>query len=378
LTRQQQEVVQFRPEGDLLVKGIPGSGKTLTIVARAAKLASMPLLAPEAGVPLVRVFSFNRMLMEWIRFLSGQLEEAAPEVTTFDSWAYRTLGALGVRGVEFDDSARVLIETAKAKGGLPRAYLAHHVLVDEGQDLTHEELRIIKASALTSFTIAADKAQNIYKTGFTWKSVGINVQGRTRSLGTAMRGTRQIYQLASDLARKDPDLDADDLIADVDGLRDGPTPELFVCRSFEAENRAVRETIRLAQGENRFGTIAILHPHRRAAYGIAKEFAGRVLEPRKPDMLSPGVIASTIHGVKGLEFDTVIIKGINEGVIPARSRPGVAVDDADGGALSGDYARRVLYVAMTRAKRRLVLVSGPRPSPLINELDGGHYRRVDY
>src|SRR5687767_1654765 len=90
LTRQQQEVVQFRPEGDLLVKGIPGSGKTLTIVARAAKLASMPLLEPEAGVPLVRVFSFNKMLSEWIRFLSNQLGEAAPEVTTFDSWAFRS------------------------------------------------------------------------------------------------------------------------------------------------------------------------------------------------------------------------------------------------------------------------------------------------
>jgi superfamily I DNA/RNA helicase len=376
LTRQQQEVVQFRPDGDLLVKGIPGSGKTLTIVARAAKLASMPLLAPEVGVPLVRVFSFNKLLSEWIRFLSSQLGEAAPEVTTFDSWAYRCLNQLKASdGVEFDDYARVLIAAAKKHGGLPRAYLAHHVLVDEGQDLTAEELRIVKASALTSFTIAADKAQNIYATGFTWKSVGIKVQGRSRSLDTAMRGTRQIAALAADLAHNDPGLDPDDIIANVERLRDGPMPEIFVCRAFEGESRAIRETVRLAQGENRFGTIAILHPHKKAVYALAHEFGGRVLEPKKPDMVSPGIIVSTIHKVKGLEFDTVIIKGVNDGLLPARDRPGQAAGE---GPLSGEYARRLLYVAITRAKRRLVIVTGARPSPLIEELARGHYRRVDY
>ena len=211
LTGQQAEVVGYRPEGDLLVKGLPGSGKTLTIVARAARLASMPLLNPEAGVPLVRVFSFNQMLMEWIRFLANQLDETPPEVTTFDSWAYRSLRALGTTVPDsYDDYASALIAAIKAKGGMPRAYLAHHVLVDEAQDLTSEELRVVKSSALTSFTVAADKAQNIYRTGFTWKSVGINVQGRPGPSRQGCGEPSRSRALPQSLAKHDPDLAAED------------------------------------------------------------------------------------------------------------------------------------------------------------------------
>ena len=155
------------------------------------------------------------------------------------------------------------------------------------------------------------------------------------------------------------------------------TPEVFLPVLFEAEDRAVRETIRLAQSENRARTIAIpasASGERRSP--SQRRIGGRVLEPKKPDMTSPGVIASTIHNVKGLEFDTVIVKGVTDGILPMHDlrRDGRSA----GGALMGDCARRVLYVAMTRAKRRLVLIAGRPSSPLIDELDPRLYRRVDY
>jgi len=55
------------------------------------------------------------------------------------------------------------------------------------------------------------------------------------------------------------------------------------------------------------------------------------------------ITLATIHAVKGLEFDEVYIFGCNEGLIPHKE--------------SGDHIdeeRRLLYVAMTRAKKRLV------------------------
>ena len=45
----------------------------------------MPLLNRSPACPSSVYSSFNRMLMEWIRFLANQLDEAPPEVTTFDS-----------------------------------------------------------------------------------------------------------------------------------------------------------------------------------------------------------------------------------------------------------------------------------------------------
>ena len=59
-----------------------------------------------------------------------------------------------------------------------------------------------------------------------------------------------------------------------------------------------------------------------------------------------GITVSTLHSIKGLEFDNVYILDVNEGVIPYRK----AILDAD-----VEEERRMFYVGMTRAKNRLHL-----------------------
>ena len=54
----------------------------------------------------------------------------------------------------------------------------------------------------------------------------------------------------------------------------------------------------------------------------------------------------TLHGSKGLEYDIVIIADVNEGVIPYKK----AVLEAE-----LEEERRMMYVGMTRAKKRLYL-----------------------
>ena len=54
----------------------------------------------------------------------------------------------------------------------------------------------------------------------------------------------------------------------------------------------------------------------------------------------------TMHACKGLEFDTVFVPDLNEGNIPPRrSFTGEQIEEE----------RRLLYVAMTRARKSLVL-----------------------
>ncbi|MDR2752527.1 MAG: ATP-dependent helicase [Clostridiales bacterium] len=60
-----------------------------------------------------------------------------------------------------------------------------------------------------------------------------------------------------------------------------------------------------------------------------------------------GVFLSTLHGAKGLEFDTVVIANAIDGMIPHK----LSLKDPD--ALEEE--RRVLYVGMTRAKRNLFI-----------------------
>lgn len=81
----------------------------------------------------------------------------------------------------------------------------------------------------------------------------------------------------------------------------------------------------------------------------------------------------TVHASKGLEFDTVIVAGLNQGVFPSKR---------------GDIEeeRRLFYVAVTRAKNRLILTWPERapdwrgdlqpmpPSQFLDELGIGMYQ----
>jgi DNA helicase II / ATP-dependent DNA helicase PcrA len=72
-----------------------------------------------------------------------------------------------------------------------------------------------------------------------------------------------------------------------------------------------------------------------------------------------GITLSTVHRVKGREWDVVVIVGLRAGLVPHR-----LCDDTE-------EERRVLHVALTRARRHLVLVTDPaRPSPFLPELLG--------
>jgi DNA helicase-2/ATP-dependent DNA helicase PcrA len=88
-----------------------------------------------------------------------------------------------------------------------------------------------------------------------------------------------------------------------------------------------------------------------------------------------GVNLLTLHRAKGLEWDAVLLPGLEEGTLPIRQ----AADDAD--ALAEE--RRLLYVGLTRARRHLLLSwaerrTGPgdresarRPSRFLRALEAG-------
>ncbi len=76
-----------------------------------------------------------------------------------------------------------------------------------------------------------------------------------------------------------------------------------------------------------------------------------------------GVTLSTIHRVKGREWDRVVVFGASEGLMPHR-----LAEDLE-------EERRILHVGITRGRRHvLVLGDRSRPSPLLAELDGSAAR----
>lgn len=67
----------------------------------------------------------------------------------------------------------------------------------------------------------------------------------------------------------------------------------------------------------------------------------------------------TLHGAKGLEFPIVFLCGLNEGLLPFRSRSG----DCD-----LNEERRLFYVGMTRAQDELILLTSPSPSSFLSDI----------
>jgi len=91
----------------------------------------------------------------------------------------------------------------------------------------------------------------------------------------------------------------------------------------------------------------------------------------------PKVTIMTIHAAKGLEYDTVFLVGWEEGLFPSQR----AIDE--GGLSSLEEERRLAYVAITRARRKAVILHAANrriygqwtnsiPSRFVGELPDAH------
>lgn len=69
-------------------------------------------------------------------------------------------------------------------------------------------------------------------------------------------------------------------------------------------------------------------------------------QAKEQEIKREGVIISTLHGVKGLEYDNVYIMNVNEGSIPYKK---AVLEEAL------EEERRLFYVGITRAKKKLTL-----------------------
>ncbi len=227
----------------------------------------------------------------------------------------------------------------------------HAILIDEAQDFAPAWFRLINHNLVSggALFLADDPAQSIYRY-FSWREKGIEVVGRTRHLRVPYRNTYEIYQAAFELIRSDealrhqfeeegqivlPDLDPD-------SMQHGKKPILRRFSTFAAEAGFILEQVRsLSLLGIRGGQIAVLNRHRKGKAELQKALKGLDIN------------IDTYHQYKGLEFEAVFLTGIQDAFPPG----------ADPQKLSEE--RRLVYMAMTRARRELVLTGcGPIPQPL--------------
>jgi superfamily I DNA/RNA helicase len=243
-------------------------------------------------------------------------------------------------------------------------------VVDEAQDVSVQQLRFFAAlggAKPNALFFAGDLGQRIFQQPFSWKSLGVDVRGRARTLRVNYRTSHQIRAQADRL------LEAQ--IADVDGNEElrGDAISVFngsppVIRTFadEAEEiSAVTAWIveRLAEGvaPHELGLFvrsdAQLSRSKAAVEAAAVPF--KVLDERI-EGTSGFASVGTMHLAKGLEFRAVAVMACDDEVLPLQSRIEEVGEDSD---LKEVYVteRQLLYVACTRA-RDFLLVTGVEPA----------------
>ena len=250
------------------------------------------------------------------------------------------------------------------------------VIVDEAQDMVAPAWRLIRSLApdgRDDLFIVGDAHQRIYsRKPVVLGRCGIEIRGRARKLRLNYRTTEETRRWAAGLldgyAIDDLDGGSDDNNR-IRSVTNGPEPRLQHFRTRDEQAVwIVRHLTELVDRDEPLRGVCVVARTRdeRDAIGEALEDAGlevEVLEADSPDESSTGVRLATMHRVKGLEFDHMVVASINRDLMPLAAV--VNATDGPERAAAETAERALLYVAATRAKKALQVLSFGDSSPFL-------------
>ena len=251
------------------------------------------------------------------------------------------------------------------------------IVVDEAQDINIPQLKFLAALAgnrPNSLFFAGDLGQRIFQQPFSWKSLGVDVRGRSKTLRINYRTSHQIRMQADQLLGPE--------LADVDGISEtrkgtisvfnGPVPTIESFDTPESEIEAVaawlKEHLDHGLRPEEIGVFVRSEaqvPRAKDALEAA-ELDYRVLDHKME--ITPGCASlCTMHLAKGLEFRTVVVMACDDEVIPLQERIDTVTDPSD---LEEVYntERHLLYVASTRARDHLLVTSVEPGSEFLDDM----------
>ena len=358
----QEKLLRGTYKGRKILRGAPGSGKTVVLVGKAIQ---EKLYYPHKKIILI---TYVRVLAEEMRQMIKNIIEARDlnisvddfEIDTIHSLASKLLKENNVKVIDCDiaDAAAQYVMNNK----ISRKYDV--ILCDEVQDFKKEWFNIISAlekpDSITIFGV--DETQRIYEgREWRWKDLGIDARGRmVHVLRKSYRATDKVMKLAVEFIKRDSalfrelkELDID--LDSIDSVRlSDDNIKMFVGNEFEHVSNIVKELIKEGYSP---GDIYIVNPYQKSLEYYKNRLKYIVGEHNihvvssnsdKQSKLAPKdkLLITTYHSVKGLENKIVIVTGMSS--LPYNHSSTARLKKID---------RKMAYVAMTRAKERLYITA---------------------
>lgn len=256
-----------------------------------------------------------------------------------------------------------------------------HIIVDEAQDLGVPELRMLAAVAgaeTDALFFAGDLGQRIFQEPFSWKALGIDVRGRSRTLKVNYRTSHQIRQTVDGLLPstvRDVDGNEDDRRGTV-SVFNGPLPKIVLAQDSDQEIEEiaqwVSDTLDAGVKPEDVGLFVRSNNELSRARAVVKTVGLKALElSERIEDRKGRVSIGTMHLAKGLEFRAVAVMACDEDILPLQGRIESVADESELDEVF-ETERHLFYVACTRARDHLV-VSGVKPaSEFISDLSREH------
>lgn len=307
----QRKIIDKRTDNSFIVKGCAGSGKSILALWKAKQIQN-----ENKGSYQIIVFTkaLKRYMSDGIRHIG--IPDA--NVVNFDACFYWTKEPKWERGSwkrgDFD-----------------------YIIVDEAQDFSEEDIRLLKSKARKALLLYGDSAQQLYqfidgKNTISMEQMAVTTGYQTEQLVFNHRLPKKIARVAAYISSVDDDLEGR-------CTNEGnEKPKIYCCRSFNAQMDKIAEIIR----NRNFEDVGILFRNNekvKQAYDYLKNkglnVEAKINRDMDLDFNSDNPKILTYHSAKGLQFEAVFI-------------PDCTCEDEED--------RNPLYVAITRSYQSLYIL----------------------
>ncbi|MBE6069355.1 MAG: DNA helicase [Clostridium lundense] len=229
-----------------------------------------------------------------------------------------------------------------------------HIIIDEGQDFSPAMIKSIVAYMKKNGSVLffGDTAQQIYGNKISWKKSGLNIR-KVYNLDENYRNTIEIEYLANEI-RNNMALAEEEITNNTNSLSKGEIPSLI---SFNNEIEEFNFVAAKAKELSNDGSIAVVFKKNNDVIEFTSKLDREKIPYTKVDRDTKnfanlkGIFVGTYYSTKGLEFDSVIIPYCTDSHLIDNGRA-LALDSEQ--EVNSEVSK-LLYVAVTRAKKRLLI-----------------------